>query len=244
MIAKVQAWKSTVIQPGAEVSVVCRISTKNYPTLRMIESCDHQLPVACSLNRSGIQGRVLVRCVNPGLQPLELKAGQIIGSYTAVKEDNVQDQAWLRNGEVPREKPLDSVGIAEYAAVSSGQDVPDHLLKLHKQAVAGCQTQDQEQELAELLMKYQDVFSRFDGDVGRTKMLEHSIPLVEGARPIRQPPHRLGPPVRYGEHVCHSMQETNNLPQTSMATLQINSTIELGLEKKRLLQDKLINTGK
>ena len=24
-------------------------------------------------------------------------------------------------------------------------------------------------------------------------MVEHSIPLVEGARPIRQPPHRLGP---------------------------------------------------
>ena len=51
MIAKVQAWKSTVIQPGTEVSVVCRISTRNYPPLEMIEGCDHQLPVACSLNR-------------------------------------------------------------------------------------------------------------------------------------------------------------------------------------------------
>ena len=86
---------------------------------------------------------------------------------------------------MPREKHLDSVGIAECTAVSSGQDVPDHLLELHKQAVAGCQTQDQEQELAELLRKYQDVFSRFDGDLGRTKMVVHSIPLVEGARPIR-----------------------------------------------------------
>ena len=94
---------------------------------------------------------------------------------------------------MPREKHLDSVGIAECTAVSSGQDVPDHLLELHKQAVAGCHTQDQEQELAELLRKYQDVFSRFDGDVDRTKMVEHSIPLMEGARPIRQSPHRLGP---------------------------------------------------
>ena len=175
---------------------------------------------------------------------MNLKLDRLLAPIRQLKKEDVKDQAWLRDGEVPREKHLDSVGIAECTAVSSGQDVPDHLLELHKQAVAGCQTQDQEQELAELLMKYQDVFSRFDGDVGRTKMLEHSIPLVEGARPIRQPPHRLGPPVRYGEHVCHSMQETNNLPQTSMATLQINSTIELGLEKKRLLQDKLINTGK
>ena len=88
---------------------------------------------------------------------------------------------------------MDSVGIAECTAVSSGQDVPDHLQELHKQAVAGCQTQDQEQELTALLRKYHDVFSKFDSDVGRTKMVEHSIPLVEGARPIRQPPHRLGP---------------------------------------------------
>ena len=89
MIAKVQVWKSTVIQPGTEVSVVCRISTRNYPLLGLIEGCDHQLPVACSLNRPGIQGRVLVRCVNPGLHPLELKAGQIIGSYMAVEEEDV-----------------------------------------------------------------------------------------------------------------------------------------------------------
>ena len=50
--------------------------------------------------------------MNPGLQPLELKAGQIIGSYTAVEEEDVQDQAWLRDGEVPREKHLNSVEIA------------------------------------------------------------------------------------------------------------------------------------
>ena len=71
------------------------------PPLGMIEGCDHQLPVACSLNRLGIQGRVLVRCVNPGLQPLELKAGQIVGSYAAVEEGDVHDQAWLRDGKCP-----------------------------------------------------------------------------------------------------------------------------------------------
>ena len=29
--------------------------------------------------------------------------------------------------------------------------------------------------------------------MGRTTLIEHSIPVVEGTRPIRQPPHRLGP---------------------------------------------------
>ena len=31
-----------------------------------------------------------------------------------------------------------------------------------------------------------------DDDVGRTDVMEHSIPLMEGTRPIRQPPRRLG----------------------------------------------------
>ena len=47
--------------------------------------------------------------------------------------------------------------------------------------------------MAALLAKYQDVFSKYEGDVGRTDLVKHSIPLIEGARPIRQPPHRLGP---------------------------------------------------
>ena len=42
-------------------------------------------------------------------------------------------------------------------------------------------------------MQYQDVFSKGADDVGRTTLVEHSIPVVEGTRPIRQPPHRLGP---------------------------------------------------
>ena len=37
------------------------------------------------------------------------------------------------------------------------------------------------------------MFSRNDQDVGRTDLVEHSIPVQEGTRPIRQPPHRLGP---------------------------------------------------
>ena len=47
--------------------------------------------------------------------------------------------------------------------------------------------------LANLLRRYGEVFSKDSGDIGRTSLVEHSIPVVEGTRPIRQPPHRLGP---------------------------------------------------
>ena len=47
--------------------------------------------------------------------------------------------------------------------------------------------------LAELLIKYQDIFGASDQDVRRTDLVHHSNPLVDEAKPIRQPPHRLGP---------------------------------------------------
>ena len=53
-------------------------------------------------------------------------------------------------------------------------------------------TDDQFARLAGLLTAYQDVFSRGDDDVGRAHMGEHSDPLLDGTRPIRQPPRQLG----------------------------------------------------
>ena len=37
------------------------------------------------------------------------------------------------------------------------------------------------------------MFSTGNGDVGQTTLVEHSIPVEESTRPIRQPPHRVGP---------------------------------------------------
>jgi hypothetical protein len=44
-----------------------------------------------------------------------------------------------------------------------------------------------------LLREYGDVFSKDGKDLGKTQLVKHTIPLIEGTRPIRQPPHRLGP---------------------------------------------------
>ena len=47
--------------------------------------------------------------------------------------------------------------------------------------------------LAELLNRYQAVFSQNDQDVGKTDMVQHRIPVLAETRPIRQPPDRLEP---------------------------------------------------
>ena len=64
---------------------------------------------------------------------------------------------------------------------------------LFESAQGNCESTDQEEQLASLLQKYSSVFSSGEGDMGLTTLVEHSIPVVPGTRPIRQPPHRLGP---------------------------------------------------
>ena len=62
-----------------------------------------------------------------------------------------------------------------------------------EEASYDCCTDDEEHRLVDLLTRYQDVFSTHDRDVGKNTLVEQHIPLVEGARPIRQPPHWLDP---------------------------------------------------
>ena len=79
----------------------------------------------------------------------------------------------------------------EKICMSIGDQVPNHLKKLFETARQGCQGEEQANQLGQLLCRYQDVFSRSDEDVGQTTLVKHSIPVAEGTRPLRQPPHRL-----------------------------------------------------
>ena len=52
---------------------------------------------------------------------------------------------------------------------------------MFRQACKGCATKEQECQLADLLIRYQTIFSKDNQDVGQTVLVYHSIP------------HRLGP---------------------------------------------------
>ena len=71
--------------------------------------------------------------------------------------------------------------------------MPGHVKNLFETARKNCDTTEQEERLAGLLQKYSPVFSSGEEDMGPTSLVEHGIPVVPGTRPIRQPPHRLGP---------------------------------------------------
>lgn len=62
----------------------------------------------------------------------------------------------------------------------------------------------EELEARNLLERYSDIFSRGEGDLGCTTLVEHTIPLLDET-PVRQHYRRL-PPSQY-DHVKMHMQE-------------------------------------
>ena len=70
--------------------------------------------------------------------------------------------------------------------------IPQHLQELYPVARPLCQNKEQARKLATLLIKYGPVFSTGKDDMGRTSLMEHSIPVKDETGPVHQPPHRLG----------------------------------------------------
>ena len=86
-------------------------------------------------------------------------------------------------------------------------NVPEHLRDLLERS---CEHLDQEQrkQVTALLIRYQDVFSKGDGDLGRTNLVKHSIDTGD-SKPVRQPYRRL--PQSQQEEAGKQVQEM--LPQ-------------------------------
>ena len=130
------------------------------------------MPIATSLNRPGVRGKMVARCLNLTNQSMTLKAGATIGTFTVVEEEQVEDL-----------QPLTPCEVQDISATQV-MEVPDHLPELYETARNGCEDPRQVRRLARLLTDYSTVFST---------LVEHSIPIEEGTRPIHQPPHWLGP---------------------------------------------------
>ncbi|VDH99871.1 Hypothetical predicted protein [Mytilus galloprovincialis] len=82
------------------------------------------------------------------------------------------------------------VNIIQSRQVETDENgVPEHLQDLLTRSCTHL-TPKEKMTLAELLNKFQDVFSRSPEDIGRTNKIKHSIDTGD-ARPVRVPPRRL-----------------------------------------------------
>ena len=56
-----------------------------------MESLSDQVVLANSINRPSARGDVIVRCINPTNQPLELAAGLTTGTFTSIDSQDITD---------------------------------------------------------------------------------------------------------------------------------------------------------
>ena len=67
--------------------------------------------------------------------------------------------------------------------------IPEHLTSLYKKSSMGLE-QSEKEKLQQLLVKFQDSFSKNEWDLGLTHLTEHSI-NTGSAAPVKQPPRRV-----------------------------------------------------
>jgi hypothetical protein len=134
-----------VIPPRTEKTVTGRVTSRNYCPVGLVEAQVDGPPIATSLNQPGSKGHLVMRCMNPTNQPLRLKAGATIGTYTGVDEADVDIQT------------SHTVGTASNTTEGepiSANDIPLHLRELYKTASRHCTEEGQQEKLASLLVKF------------------------------------------------------------------------------------------
>ena len=97
--------------------------------------------LANSINRPGARGDVIMWCINPSNQLLELAAGLTIGTFTSIVQQDITENEEKQSGSV-RCTPTTS-------------KVPDHLEAKYQKSCQDGVTREQESRLAALLTQYQ-----------------------------------------------------------------------------------------
>ena len=160
-------------------------------------------------------GAFPVKVINLGLQPRYLRAGTMLGKLSVIEVGDVEELRFVA------QEPRPIMEVPEQAR--SSREVPEHLTDLVNQSAKDLGPEDTER-VTNLLIDYQDVFSKGEYDIGRTNFVKHSID-TENARPIRQPLRRSSPQQReeverqVGELLDKGMIQPSDSPWSSPVVL-------------------------
>ena len=92
MASRVQTVKKITISLKTEVSLSCRLTFHNYAPEELIESSGDKFVLANSIDRPGEKEPVIVQCMNPTSQPLELHAGITISMFTSIDQTDASER--------------------------------------------------------------------------------------------------------------------------------------------------------
>ena len=136
----------------------------------------YRLFVAASVVNSNDDGKVSCRLLNPTMEPVLLHKGTTIGHFAESCPEDVICSLESENKE------------SENSSPSAFVDTKDFLSRFDSFPNPHLSAAENEQ-LANLLLRYSDIFASSSLDLGRTFIVEHTIDTGD-ARPIKQAPYR------------------------------------------------------
>ena len=193
--ARLVVTEAKVVKPGHETCVVARVKDKLWSDttetddaiVGLVEPLEisplpkHDIMIARSVVTVGDQ--VLIPVCNLGSRRRKVKVGTVIASVSPVEicKESTDSQVYMAN-------EADN-GHSSTENKPTKSKVPDFLQDLLAESV-NCVPPQYAPQVEALLLKYADVFSSTDEDIGRTNLVKHNIDTGLSP-PIRERPRRL-----------------------------------------------------
>ena len=121
-------------------------------------------------------GIIPIRIANPYEEKFQINKHTVVATYEPLDPPEL----------VTCEKVSHTGAQGKIDNPCTNTEIPDHLKDLYLRSSQNLSLEDKI-SFKQLLIKYQDTFSRSSHDLGRTRLVEHDINLV----PIKQAPYRL-----------------------------------------------------
>ena len=124
-----------------------------------------------------LTGTVPVRIANPYNHSCKLYKDTIVASYEPVHPEQIIS--------VNRTETLETD-----VKSCPKTEVLEHLTDVYSKS-SECLTPEQQARLKELLIKYQNTFSKSKHDLGHSSLVEYEINVIPGTKPIKQQSYRM-----------------------------------------------------
>jgi len=218
LVSNVQVICDTIIPARSEMAIQAKLCNNTSGICGITGTkMNHKMPenilVASTLCEPDGLNRILVHCCNILEDEIILRAGTVFADFISLSKD---DQLMnTKTGHIMKPQntmgeeanPVNMGDVLSQNENIEGQSecipsklsdhydsmVPNHMKELCKKTTHEMKSADHKGAIVNLLTKYSDVFSQGDSDIGQTKLVEHSIPVLEDTKPIKHLPRRLGP---------------------------------------------------
>ena len=202
-IRKVQCEKDCTISGKSETIINVIVSgeetdQKNEVTDMIMEpnqAFSEKYPLILANSLIQVKGDRIVpaRIMNPYPNEITLRRHTVVGYAEPLDSDvcclDREDSSLNKSNLIRQTQEIQEKDIFSETSENIIEKVPHHLKQLFDSATSN-KSMEEKRRVATTLVKFQDIFSKDDYDLGCTPLMEHVID-TENAKPVKQPPRRV-----------------------------------------------------